>query len=534
MFKALLKKQWLGLLAFFLQGKNGKRRSKGAAIGFAVLMIYAFGVFGIMFFELSKMLCEPLLAANLGWVYFALIGTIATCFGIVGGVFMAKSRLYEAKDNDLLFSMPIPSWMILFCRMLGLYILTFVFEAIIFVPALIEYFLVAGVTILPIFCGVVILFVMPLGAMSICCLLGFLLSWLTAKLPYKNFFTIVGFAVFMVVYFLLYSKMQEYLGYILANGEAVGSVMKTFLYPFSQVGYAAQGNVLALLIFVLIFGGLFAVTYWLLSATYFRVATTKYGERYAKYKEHEQKAATPMQALFKREVLHFIKSPMYLLNASMGTLIMLIMGVMMVIHGNLFGLTPEVVASMGVLSETMVLLVSFVVCIMGSSNIITACSVSLEGTNISLVQSLPVSEWLILKAKMYLHLVMTVLPALLCSGVMAFVTHLVWWETGLVLLTAVVASVLFAALGLLINLKFPSLHWTNETAAVKQSVSTVVAMFGGWGVALLPLGGYFLFGKYLPSWGYAAICLVGFAIAAYFICMWLKKRGTKIFKELSA
>jgi len=87
-------------------------------------------------------------------------------------------------------------------------------------------------------------------------------------------------------------------------------------------------------------------------------------------------------------------------------------------------------------------------------------------------------------------------------------------------------------MGLAINLKFPNLHWTNETAAVKQGLSSALAMFGGWGVALLPLGGYFLFGKYLPAWGYALLCLTLFVLACVGLIVWLKRRGEKIFENL--
>jgi ABC-2 type transport system permease protein len=100
-------------------------------------------------------------------------------------------------------------------------------------------------------------------------------------------------------------------------------------------------------------------------------------------------------------------------------------------------------------------------------------------------------------------------------------------------LTAVNASLLFASFDLAVNLKFPNLQWTNEMVAVKQSISVVVAMFGGWGISLLPLGGYFLFGKYMPAWGYVILCLGLFTAITAALIVWLYKKGVKIFKSLS-
>ena len=114
MIKALLKKQLLGALAVFTMGKDGKKRSPKLAIGFAILIVYAVGACGYMFWMIADTLCKPLADAGMAWVYFAFMGTIATGFGLIGGIFTAKARLYEAKDNDLLLAMPIPSWMILF------------------------------------------------------------------------------------------------------------------------------------------------------------------------------------------------------------------------------------------------------------------------------------------------------------------------------------------------------------------------------------------------------------------------------------
>ena len=140
MLRALFKKELLSVFSFFLQGKDGKRRSKGATIGFFVLIIYGFGAGGAMFWLLAEALCAPLADSSLAWVYFAFMSVIATAFGVVGGVFMAKSKLYEAKDNDFLLSMPIPAWAILLVRMTGLYLFTFLFEGLVFVPALAQYY----------------------------------------------------------------------------------------------------------------------------------------------------------------------------------------------------------------------------------------------------------------------------------------------------------------------------------------------------------------------------------------------------------
>ncbi len=534
MLKALIRKQVLAFSAFFLQGKDGKLRSKWAILGVSALLLYAFGAMCVVFWMLSSAFCQPLVAAGQGWVYFAFMSVVASAMGIVGGVFMAKFTLYEAKDNDLLFSMPVPSWMILFVRMAGLYLFTLAFELCVLLPALVNYLLVAGFSLPVMLVWLVAVLLLPTFAVGLCCLLGFLISWLTAKLPFKNLFAVLLFGAFMIGYSLVMAKANEYMGALLQNMDAVGGVMGTWLYPFGVAGRALTGDGVSLLLFLLLFAGFFALVYALLSATYLRIATRKSGEYRAKYKEKDVKSRSPQLALLKKELWRLVKSPAYLLNASMGSMMMVIVAVMMAFFGDFFGVNADMVASIPGLAPSMVLIVAAAVCFMASSNTISASAVSLEGQSIGLIQSMPVSEWKILKAKLYLHFLFTALPDLLLGMATCFVLELEGLAYLGVALTILVSSLLFAAFGLMLNLKLPNLSWTNETAAVKQSFSVMLAMFGGWGITLLPLGVYFLVGAYLPPLLYLFIWLLIYAVATVFLLAWLKKRGAEIFRGLSA
>lgn len=533
MLRALLKKHFLAFATPFTQGRGGKKRSKWAALGFAVLMLYAFVAMGSLFWMTSSTLCAPLVEQGQAWLYFAFMGVVATALGVVGGVFMAKSTLYEARDNDLLFSMPIPPWMILFVRMTGLYLFTLAFEACAWVPALVNYLLTVGFSLPVLLCGLVILLVLPLLAVAVCCLLGFAIAWLIARLPFKSLFATLLFLGFMVGYSLLMANVNAYLGALIANVGALGGVMETWLYPFFLLGRAGTGDALSLLGSVGIFVGVFALVYVLLSATYIRIVTMKKGEYRAKYKEKDTKSTSPQIAVLRKEFWRLLKSPAYLLNSSIGSMMMLIVAVMMGIFGDFFGVNADMVASVPELQKFIGLIVAVVVCFMAASNTISACSISLEGESLGLLRSMPVSEWAILKGKLYLHFLFTALPDMALGLAMGLVLRLEWYTIVGVVLTAVIASALFAAWGLLWNLKLPNLHWTNETAAVKQSFSVLIAMFGSWGITVLPLGVYFLVGAYLPAPLYLYLWLGVFAAAAVGLLVWLKKKGTEIFRSLT-
>lgn len=529
MLKALLKKQFLETASFFfLNAKDGKRRSPLAILGFAALMVYALGALVFLMWELAGTLCAPLVQGGLAWVYFAFTAVLAFSLGCVGSVFAAKSQLFEAKDNDFLLSLPIPAWTVLFVRMLSLYFITLLFEAVVLIPASVRYFTATGFSFLPALFQFLLLLILPLGTLAICSLLGWLIAIITARLPWKNLLTVLFFAVFMVAYFIIVGKMNEYLTYVITHGEAVGQTIKTTLFPFWQAGLTALGNPLPLLWTSLLFIGVFALVYLLLVKTFYRVVTVKRGERKAKYREKERGTHSAFYALCKREFLRFFKNSMIALNCLLGSVFLLILPIVALF--NLDFLAQ--LAQAGEARELFALLLGAIVCGVAGMNVITAYSVSLEGETLWLVRSLPVQTSKIFYAKIFLHTAVTAIPVLLCTLILSILLKLGVWLTVFVCLAGGAFVLLTAVAGLAINLKFPNLHWTNEVAAVKQSISAVAGMFLGFGIVALLVGGYFLFGKYLPAIGYLAIAVCVMLVGTVALWVWLKKRGEKIFENL--
>ncbi len=529
MLKALLKKQVLETSAFFFIGKkDGKKMSKFGMVGIIILIAYAVFAGGFMMWELAKTLCAPLVHAGLSWVYFAFIGTLATGLGVMGSVFATKSKLYEAKDNDLLLSLPIKPWMILFSRILPLYLLTFFFQALVLVPAFAQYFLAAGFQVPVLLCAILVLIILPLGALAICLLLGWLIALITARIRSKNLLTLVLTAGFLIAYFLIIGKMNEYLTYVITHGEAVGQTMKTALFPFYLLGLSCVGDGLGLVGFIGIFVGAFAVSYFILSKTFLKIVTMKRGAKKRVYREKESKTGSANSALFKREFARVFKNPMLLLNSSMGAALFLILCILAPFNMDLI---RQLNASPLPKSEVTFIL-AIILCFMIASNVNTSSSVSLEGETLWILRSSPVKTRQIFRAKTALHLTVSFLPALVASVELCALLKISALTCLGILIALLTLSFFCAKFGLFINLKFPNLHWTNELAAVKQSVSVLVAMFFGWGVCALTLGGWFWFGKKLGVGAYLLLCSLLFALLGGLLQIWEGSKGKAIFENL--
>ena len=106
----------------------------------------------------------------------------------------------------------------------------------------------------------------------------------------------------------------------------------------------------------------------------------------------------------------------------------------------------------------------------------------------------------------------------------------------LLLLLSVTANVLFALLGLVINLKFPKLDAISDTAAVKQSASTIVDMLAAMAFVMLPAGIYVInltkLGGVIGAEVFAAgVCAV-YALISVVLYRYLCKKGCQIFENL--
>ena len=531
MIKALFRKQMMESFSWlYFNRKNGTRRSgRGIAI-YALLYLAIFGMLGYMFYMMSLALCEPLCEAGFGWLYCVLLSLVAIVLDVFGSVFSTYTSLYQAKDNDLLFSMPIPAFHILLMRLSGVYMVGLMYELIVMVPALIVWFLFGSVSPLGIVFSMIIPFVLSLFILTLSCLLGWVVALISSKVRHKSFITVALSLIFIGGYYYVYFKAYDMLTHILSHAENIAGSVKNILFPFYHMGLAAEGSPLSMLIFTGIIGALFAIVYLVLSRGFIKLATSNKGAAKAKYKERTVKAGNADSALLRKECKRFISSPNYMMNCGLGVLFMLIAAVALLIKGEVIAaFMPQLYEG----AEQMIpLLITAALCMIASMNDISAPSVSLEGKNLWLVQVLPVNPWQVLKAKLKFHLIITVPPAAILT-----VCVLIVFKPAveyMLLMPLVIAAfiVTMAMFGLFMNLKAPNLNWTNEVVPIKQSMSVTVTLFGGWAVVLGLGAVYVALNRFISPLVYLAIVFAVLLAAAAFLFMWLKNQGAKILSTL--
>lgn len=526
--KALFRVRLLGLKAS-LTGANRSRRQRTRAqlIGFGILMLYTFGYFAFMLYETFSMLAEPFFMMGLGVIYFALAGIMSFSLMLVGSVFSAKAQLYEATDNDLLLSMPIPPQHILLSRMLLLLVMALIFDLIVAVPALIAWFRVTGIRAAPFAASLLVFFVLlPLLSLMVSALLGWLLHLATARVRNQSMLTVLLSLVFLGLYFYAISQVNVWISDIAVDpaplAEAIGGVA-----PLVWLGRACSGGDLAALGgFVCAVAGLLILGWLLLSRSFLRTATDRRGAAKIKYVEKAADALPVGRALLRRELKRFVSSPSYILNGALGAIMAPVAAVALILKRETLLQLLEV-PGVGKMLPLMLLLA---LCFLAATTIITAPSISLEGKSLWLLQSMPVSPREVLLAKLKMHLLIGVPPLLLLGAVAAGLLRTGWTMTLALLLIPSLCSLFSGLLGLFENLRHPYFDWVNETMAVKSGMSVMATMFIGWGVVLLPVLVWMILS--LPAGavtlGFAALLL----ILSLLLWRWLTTRGEARFRSL--
>ncbi len=530
MFKALLKTRLAAIGAFlFLKsgGQNNKKSSKLKLFGFALLMLYACFAFMMMFAMYFQQIAKPFFHAGIGWLYFTLFAMTAFALMFIGSVFTVKSQLYEAKDNELLLSLPIPPRLILGSRMIMIMVLNFVFELLVAVPAYVMWVRAVPVTSAQVISFVILVLALPFLSVAISGVFGWLIALSTGRVRNKSLMTVLFSVIFLGLYFVFFSRANVYIQELVMNGKAIASSLGS-VSPLFWIGNSvAEPNVLQLVLSVLIMLLPFVLMYYLLTVTFISVATAKRGAAKVKYEEKAMHSSSLSSALFRRELKHLLSSPVYILNAGLGVIFTVVAAVALVIKKDTI---LDLASQMNFGGETASAAAVFALCLLCTTVLFTAPSVSLEGKSLWIVKSLPVTAKDVLNAKLHLHIYLTAPAIFLAAAAAIYVIVPSILDVVIILLAPVFYVMLSANIGLICNLKSPKFDWINETQVIKQSMSVLMAMLISSLIVIIPGVLYFVaFGAMVSSTlfmvAYTLLLIIGWFISQ----KWISTRGTEIF-----
>lgn len=527
-FLALLGLSLKSMLHAFQVG-NGKKRAFTGLGTLALLggvAVYISGTYSFLFAQqLRQVDMLPLLIM--------LMGVLAVLAGFSFTVFTAQGVLFGGRDNDFLFSMPVSDVVVLVARLMALYLENLLFGLFVMLPAGVIYLACGGggggLVLLRLLVGTVLLSLFPT---FLTLLAGFVLGWVTARFQRRSALSLLCYGGLLALV-LAFSVRASFLMFDLADQAAgVETAFRAWGVPFVLLSEAAcDGNLVSLAVLTSLSTGPLLLAVWLFAGRYRAVATRLQSRAAGRtWRPGRERALGPRWALLKKESSRFFSSPVYVFNAGIGVILLLVGAVAALVNrGALDGLLGEL---SGLNEVSMLPLLAAGVCFLLSTVTITAASVSLEGRQLWILKTAPISVQDLLLTKTGFQLLFT-LPVLLVSVPVLSVAFGLGWGEGALLLALGAAMALFSApFGLLVNLYLPKLDAENEIIAVKHSAAILLGLLVPMALTGLGAGLWFLLKGALGGLGGLLLCLLLLAACAAAAWLALLAKGPILYGRL--
>ena len=449
-------------------GKNRTKKPKLLYVGvfFFILLMSGISFFYNMMLGIGFQMYDSL------DILPAMMMAVTCVIILMTTIFKVKGTIFGFRDYDMVMSLPVSIGSIVASRLIILYALNFIFVIIMMVPMMLAYGILAGPNFMfYIFCLITMFFI-PLVPIVIASFLGTLIAYAASKFRHSNVFTILfslGFLALIVGgSFTLKGNGRE----LVDMGKTITNQVNS-IYPLASMytNAVVEHDILGFLLFIGI--SLIAfLLYTILVRSIFKKMNTLMmtGSYHANYKLGQLKTSSPLKALYLKELKRFFSSTYYVLNTGFGIVMLTIASIA------LFFVDLQTIFQSADASEAMTkMLPAFITfCIVMSST--TMASISLEGKNLWIIKSMPVTPKTVFLSKIAVNLTV-ISPAILDVIIMGVALKMEVKRVVCILLVTIACSIFIALYGLVINLLFPNLNWTSEVVVVKQSTATMITIF---------------------------------------------------------
>lgn len=513
------KEQLLNLL-----GGTSKKASRKSLPAILALFLFVAAALGYSLYTIAETLAMLSLAQNI------------LIIGLLMGMFMSllitlndtQGTMYKSKDYDMLMSLPLSSVSIISAKYLSTYFVSMVYFAMVALPTFVVYFIFQPVTVLSVVFAILAIILVPAFSQMISCILGWFVSSVSSKMRNKNlmrtiFSLIMAVGISVFIAFAnsnVFSKLFQFgmpLWFKIVFSHIyflfMAMTKSSILYFLALLGVSVAFLIAGILII--------SVGYKSINTLLLATKTSK------KLKPITYKNRSIFANLFHKETTTFFNSPLYCVNGLIGVIMTV---VITVITLTIFGQIKQF--GEAVMIMTPIEIFGMAMCTGIAPT--TSVSISIEGTKFQTLKSLPIRFRDIVLSKVTFNLVLALPVVLVCSIVFACIIHTGWVLAILMLIYLILSVVSQTVLGLLLNLRYPRLHWTSETQAVKAGASMMLTMFLDMVVALVPMALFFLVMTHtsLTVTAYLGIVIAIVGLLTFTLILLLAKLGPKLFKNI--
>lgn len=464
---------------------------------------------------------------------------------LIFGLFHTLGAMYFNRDTIATAHLPIGARTQMAARWTEIYLSEMLFSLALLLPMLINHGVATHGGVGYYLSALLTLIVTPMYPLSIALLLSSVLARFTSitrnKEVWTVVFTLIMLAVVLGSEWLLLPQIPEdadalFFLRLIADNEAMLQFVIGAFPPVMWAVNAVNGHAVMLLLYAAV-GVAAVVLVILLTGGSFQQVCLRHteqgvGRKAARAGKSSFEAVGPLAAIFRRELNEVLKTPIYMMNAVLGVLMMPIMIIAMSV-----GMTSaeEGIDLQMMLSELLgqldpidlTLIITGIFALMAFMCPLTSTAISREGKRLPILKMIPVPSRTILWAKLLVgqmiisigSLIMGVAAVVLLGN--AYLMH--------VICAVLLANVLSCAVGagnLMVDVIKPMLGWKSENEVMKQNLNTMFGMlisiamtaFIGVPVALLHAQ---------AAWMRLAVALLLLTVEFAVSVLLLEKVGTK-------
>ncbi len=477
----------LGINVFRYEKDTHKRNSKIATTAAIIIcLIVLAGYSGAMAYGYAYLGLTELIPG------IALV--ISSLFTLFFTMFKANGELFGFKDYDMVMSLPVPIRTIINSRFINMYIWNTFIALLVMLPMGIVYawFIKPALGFYAMwFTGIFLACLIPT---TIAAIIGAAITAISSKFRYASAAATILSIIFVILIMVLPmiatssdngfgSMLDSKTGNIdiQAFSAMVPVISDTMnkVYPPAKLFTEAvvNGNIGLFLLFAGISIGWYVLFVLLLSIKYRQINTALTSRiSRADYKLETLYQGSMLSALYKKTIMRILKSTICATNLLIGCVLAVLLAVGMMIAG------PEKVLqsldmsdSMNIIKSAACYVLAAMVCMTNTS----AVSLALEGKNIWLIKSLPISPKVLYDSYLLTNLTFTVPTSIVCSVLFSISLKTDIIGTVLMILTPLVFSVFTAVAGIFIGNRMAYYDWQEEVQLIKQSMMSMVGLLGG-------------------------------------------------------
>ena len=525
-----------GMSLFKFKTKGYDKTKKMALFVFLAIVVFV-SVYGY-----ADMMLEPLSGTGMEYSVLTMYSLVAVVIILAEGVYKASGLLFNCRDDDLVLALPIKKSSVFLLRMMKFYLFELAFSTMILLPTMVAYVVRVGVlTISSTFylASFVALILLPVIPVVLAVLISMGISGISTRFRFKNLIQIVLTMVVLVGVMILSFNIQDIMTTIAEHVSSINEMIMRLYYPVgAYIQMVTDFRVLTLIVFILVNLAVAGVSVLIFSKVYFKINSRAKTVRLGKnQKEGKIKTHGVMRALMIKEGRKFISSPVFLVNAGFSLLLYLIAVIMMVVNFDwiisMFSSAGLGLSKEEILNFMPVIVAGLIVfCALMTS--ITSSMISLEGGTINILKSMPVSAFKIIMAKV-LTAVLIGVPVFLIGDVVLFIKFdFSVLQMLIILALSIIVPIVAEVLGIIVNLKYPKMDARNDTEIVKQSMSSMVAVFMGMILSAVTVYLMYLGIDNGVSAGKVMIVVLGvYTLIMMGLIIYLKIRGDKELSEIT-